>query len=85
MIMENNGNNNGDGQQLEFLDILTIVSFCAQLSNMSQDEQQTTYINNIIKAISNEIEELHEENNIIIAQNKEIIDLIKNLQGEKDV
>lgn len=85
MIMGNNGNNNGDGQQLEFLDILTIVSFCAQLSNMSQDEQQTIYINNVIKAISNEIEELHEENNIIIAQNKEIIDLIKNLQGEKDV
>lgn len=85
MIMGNNGNNNGDGQQLEFLDILTIVSFCAQLSNMSQDEQQTTYINNVIKAISNEIEELHEENNIIIAQNKEIIDLIKKLQGEKDV
>lgn len=85
MITGNNGNNNGDGQQLEFLDILTIVSFCAQLSNMSQDEQQTTYINNVIKAISNEIEELHEENNIIIAQNKEIIDLIKNLQGEKDV
>jgi hypothetical protein len=85
MIMRNNGNNNGDGQQLEFLDILTIVSFCTQLSNMSQDEQQTTYINNVIKAISNEIEELHEENNIIIAQNKEIIDLIKNLQGKKDV
>ena len=85
MIMGNNGNNNGDGQQLEFLDVLTIVSFCAQLSNMSQDEQQTIYINNVIKAISNEIEELHEENNIIIAQNKEIIDLIKNLQGEKDV
>lgn len=85
MIMGNNGDNNGDGQQLEFLDVLTIVSFCAQLSNMSQDEQQTIYINNVIKAISNEIEELHEENNIIIAQNKEIIDLIKNLQGEKDV
>ena len=85
MIMRNNGNNNGDGQQLEFLDILTIVIFCTQLSNMSQDEQQTTYINNVIKAISNEIEELHEENNIIIAQNKEIIDLIKNLQGKKDV
>ena len=85
MIMGNNDNNNGDGQQLEFLDILTIVSFCAQLSNMSQDEHQTTYINNVIKVISNEIKELHEENNIIIAQNKEIIDLIKNLQGEKDV
>lgn len=85
MIMGNNGNNSGDGQQLEFLDILTIVSFCTQLSNMSQDEHQTTYINNVIKAISNEIAKLHEENDIIIAQNKEIMDLIKNLQGEKDV
>lgn len=44
---------------------------------MSKDEVQTNYIHKVIKAIANEIEKLHKENDIIMAQNEEILKLLR--------
>jgi hypothetical protein len=70
-------NLNNENQQFEMLDALNIVGFFAQLDNMSKDEQQSKYIQTVIQAIANEIEKLHKENDIIIEQNNEIINMLK--------
>jgi glycerol dehydrogenase-like iron-containing ADH family enzyme len=66
-----------ENQQFEILDALNVVGFFAQLDNMSKDEEQSKYIQTIIKALANEVEKLHKENDIIIEQNNEIIRLLK--------
>ena len=50
-------NNN---QNFEALDILTLISFIAQIQNMNEDTKEKTYIHEVIKAISIEIEKLHQ-------------------------
>lgn len=61
------------------LDVLNIISLGMQMENMSSDEKQTNYIRKVIKAIANEIELLHKENDIIMKQNEEILEKIDNL------
>lgn len=70
-------NNPNSSEELGFLDIITIAGFLAQIDNMSKDEVQTNYIRKVIKAIANEIEKLHKENDIIMAQNEEILELLR--------
>lgn len=60
--MDNNINN------FELLDLITIISFAAQLQNMEMDGKQTNFIHKVIKAIADEIDKLHQENDIIIEQ-----------------
>lgn len=69
--MENNNN-------IEFLDMLNIIAFVAQIINMSGDVQQNQYIHQVIQSINEEINKLHKENNIIISQNEEILRLLRN-------
>lgn len=69
--------NSNNGNQFEFLDLITIMGFLAQVDNMSKDESQTKYIHKVIKTIALEIDKLHKENDIIIKQNEEIIKLLK--------
>ena len=38
-------------QGLEFLDVLTIVAFCAQMANMDGDVRQSQYIEQVINYI----------------------------------
>lgn len=71
----NNNLNNINNNSL--LDGITIVGFMAQLQNIGDDKVQTDYIRKVIQAIANEIEKLHKENDIIIEQNKEILNLLK--------
>lgn len=59
------------------LDDITILSFIAQIKNINDDKVQTNYIQKVIKAIADEIEKLHKENDIIMQQNEEIIKLLK--------
>lgn len=59
--------------EMNILDLLNIFSLWAQIDNMNFDKQQNDYINKVIKAISNEIDKLHKENDIIMKQNKEIL------------
>ena len=45
--------------------------------NIEQDNQESEYIHNVIQAIAREIELLHKENDKIMAQNEEIIRLLR--------
>lgn len=66
-------------QDFEFLDIINILGFVAQLLNMFGDEKQTNYIHKVIRAISDEIQKLHNENDMIMKQNEEILNLLKEI------
>jgi uncharacterized protein (UPF0305 family) len=85
MAFNINNNNTNEEEQLGFLDVITIIGFIAQLTNMADDEKQTKYIKIIIEAIANEIAKLHKENDDIIAQNEYIIkqndEILKLLKG----
>lgn len=70
-------NNLYNKQGLEFLDILTIIAFCAQMANMDGDVEQHNYIKQVINNINIEINKLHKENDIIMEQNEEIIQLLR--------
>ncbi len=70
-------NNLNSSEEFGFLDMITIAGFLAQIDNMNKDEVQTNYIRVVIKAIANEIEKLHKENDIIMAQNEEILELLR--------
>ena len=59
-------------QNFETLDILSILSFIAQMENIKKDNQQQEYIHSVIKAIAVEIEKLHKENDIIIQMLKDL-------------
>lgn len=76
MNIINNANN--EDNNFEFLDIITIVGFIAQLSNIAKDEEQTNYIHKVIETIAQEIEKLHQENDYIMWQNEEILKILKN-------
>lgn len=69
--------NPGIPEDVGILDLLNVFSLWAQMDNMAMDVKQTEYIHKVIKAIANEIEKLHKENDIIIAQNEEIIRILK--------
>lgn len=64
----NNVNNNGFG----LIDILTVISFMAQMKNMNDDEITNLKNSSIIKAVANEIDKLHKENDDIINHLKKI-------------
>lgn len=74
-------NNPNTSEDFGFLDMITIASFLAQIDNMDKDDVQNKYIHKVIKAIADEIEKLHKENDIIMEQNEEILRL---LQDKKD-
>ena len=65
--------NPGVPEDVGILDLLNVFSLWAQVENMDMDKEQSEYIQKVIKAIANEIEKLHKENDIIIRQNQEII------------
>ena len=46
--------------------MLSLISFMAQMKNMSDDDKAALKNNSIIKAISDEIDKLHKENDDII-------------------
>lgn len=76
---QNNGNN--ENTQFEFLDIITIISFIAQLSNMQGDERFINYIEKLNHAIADEVDKIYVNLDIVIKQNEEILKLLK---GEKN-
>lgn len=74
-----NENNN-----FEFLDILSIISFFAQIQNMADDDKQNKYIHSFIKNVNIEIAKLHKENDIIMEQNEKILTKLNSLIGVKN-
>lgn len=69
--------NNNYQNGIEAMDILNLIAFYIQLTNIEQDNQQSEYIHNVIQAIAREIELLHKENDKIMTQNEEIIRLLR--------
>lgn len=69
--------NPGIPEDVGVLDLLNVFSLWAQIDNMNMDKQQTEYIRKVIRAIADEIDKLHKENDIIIKQNEEILDLLR--------
>lgn len=67
-----NNNNNITDNSFGFIDILTVISFMAQMKNMSDDEITNLKNSSIIKAVANEINKLHKENDDIINNLKKI-------------
>ena len=67
-------NNN---QNLEALDLLAIISFIAQIENMNEDNKEKEYIHTVIKAIAQQIEKLHKENDRIEYKIDEILKILK--------
>ncbi len=65
--MNDNVNNN-----LEGLDLLNIISIIIQLMEIKSSGEETNYIHKVIKAIAQEVELLHKENEEIISLLKEI-------------
>ena len=62
----NNNNNNINNNGFGLVDILTVISFMAQMKNMNDDEITNLKNNSIIQAVANEIDKLHKENDDII-------------------
>jgi len=72
MEKEMNNNNNENNENFDMLDIITVIGFLAQMANMSGDEIQAQRNNAIIKAIADEIDKLHKENDDIITAIKQM-------------
>lgn len=70
--------NNSIPEDIDILDLLNVFSLWAQVDNMKMDAEEGVYIRKVIKAIANEIDKLHKENEVIIKQNEEILKLLKN-------
>lgn len=69
---------NNKQEQWDFLDALTLIGFIAQIQNMEKDERETDYIHKVIRAIANEIQKLHNENDLIMMKLNDLEGLIKN-------
>lgn len=69
-------NNNNNNQNFEILDLITLIGFIAQIQNMKIDAEEKDYIHNVIKAIADEIQKLHEENDRIESKLNKILELL---------
>lgn len=61
------------------LDVLQIMSFLIQLKNIEWDENQNMYIHSVIQNINSQIAKLHQENDIIMKQNEQILQKLDRL------
>ena len=59
----------------EFLDVITILGFVAQMQNLEKDEQYENYIKNFIYNLNEEIQKLHKENEEIIEKLDKVLNL----------
>lgn len=66
-----------NNQNLEALDLLAIISFIAQIENMNDDSKEKEYIHTVIKAIVQQIEKLHKENDRIEHKLNEILNILQ--------
>ena len=64
--------NNNATQMLQDIDLIGLASFFMQADNIKDNNQQKQVNQLILKAIANEIEKLHKENNDIIEKLKKI-------------
>ena len=67
---------------IQDLDAIQLLAFYIQLKNIEWDQNQNQYIHSVIQNINKQIAKLHQQNDIIMEQNKQILaklDKINNL------
>ena len=64
---------------LQDLDAIELLAFYIQLKNIEWDQQQNQYIHSIIENINKQIAKLHEQNDIIMQQNQQILNKLDKL------
>lgn len=60
------------------LDALQLLAFYIQLKNIEWDENQNQYIHSVIQNINKQIAKLHQQNDIIMKQNQQILAKLDN-------
>ena len=67
-------NNNNDNKQenLDMLDIITMLSFMVQIQNIKENKVQNLWINKVIKTLFQEINKLHYENELLFKKLEEV-------------
>ncbi len=70
--MINNNNNDNKQENLDMLDIITMLSFMAQIQNIKEDKVQNLWINKVIKTLFQEINKLHYENELLFKKLEEV-------------
>ena len=67
-----NNNDNNKQENLDILDIITMLSFMAQIQNIKEDKAQNIWINKIIQTLFQEINKLHYENELLFKKLEEV-------------
>lgn len=75
-MANNDGVSNQEQEDFNLLDAVTIVSFLAQLDNMEKDVKQTKWIHGVVEKLAEEVQKLHEENDILIEKVDKILKLL---------
>ena len=65
-------NDNNKQENLDTLDIITMLSFMAQIQNIKEDKAQNIWINKIIQTLFQEINKLHYENELLFKKLEEV-------------
>ena len=65
-------NDNNKQENLDMLDIITMLSFMAQIQNIKEDKAQNIWINKIIQTLFQEINKLHYENELLFKKLEEV-------------
>ena len=66
-----------ENQQFDFLDVITLMGFFAQIENLDKDQKYEEFIKKIIIGLVQEIEKLHKENEYIINKLDQILEKLK--------
>ncbi len=66
-----------NNNQLEALDLIAIIGFILQIQNIQLDDKQQNYIHNVIKALAQQVEKLHQQNDRIEAKLDQILKILK--------
>ena len=77
--------NNNEQEENNFLDIITMVAFIAQLQNMEIDGINTKWIHNVIFSLTREVQKLHEENDVIINKIDKVLKILENGGGRNAI
>ena len=65
-------NDNNKQENLDILDIITMLSFMAQIQKIKEDKAQNIWINKIIQTLFQEINKLHYENELLFKKLEEV-------------
>ena len=66
-----------ENQQFDFLDVISLMGFFAQMENLDKDQKYEEFIKKIIIGLVQEIEKLHKENEDIINKLNQILEKLK--------